>query len=77
MNSPENTSPAPGWPVFRAAVLTDEMLHARLLATPDAAAFHRTALALASERGIPLEPAELDAAIAGARHAWLIRRVGL
>ena len=73
--NPPAPSALPAWPRFRAAVLADPTLHARLLAAPDAEAFRATALALAAEHGIPFAPAELEAAIMDARRAWLTRRV--
>ncbi|MBC8009903.1 MAG: sulfotransferase [Burkholderiales bacterium] len=70
---PTAFAPDSGWIRFHAAVLADETHLARLLATPDAAACHDTALALAAELGLTLAPEEITRAIANARHAWLLR----
>lgn len=56
-------------------MLNNDVLLAKLFATPDAATFRETLLALATERGFPVGAQELDAAIAGARRAWFVRNV--
>ncbi len=72
---PPAHTPSPAWARFHAAVLADDTLLARLLATPDAATFRTSALGLAAELGLALPPAELDAALVAARHAWITRNL--
>ncbi len=72
---PASPHPDSAWHRFHEAVLGDDTLLSHLLATPNATAFRETVLALATKHGLVLSPEELDAAIEGVRHAWLVRQV--
>lgn len=71
--SPDALPVDSAWQRLHQTVLNDDALLATLFATPDAATFRETLLALATERGLPVSAQALDAAIARARRAWLVR----
>ena len=60
---------------FRAAVLDDPDLQQELRRISNRPAFVASAIDRARERGLILDPAEVEAALDAAAHAWLMRWV--
>ncbi|MCU1356489.1 MAG: hypothetical protein JWM89_1907 [Acidimicrobiales bacterium] len=63
---------ADDWVAFRQLVFDDPAL-ARTLAGVAPAAFVSEVVAAAAERGLAVEPAEVDAAVNAGRRAWFER----
>lgn len=64
-----------GLAALRELVLADPALHDRLLAVPDRPAFVAAVVAVAAERGLAVEGADVEAALVAARRSWLERWV--
>lgn len=58
-----------------ATVLADPALQERLLAVPERPAFVAEVVAVAAERDLDVTAADVEAALAAARRAWLERWV--
>jgi hypothetical protein len=60
---------------FRNIVLADPALQDELRHAPDRASFTALVLERAGAHGCALERGEIEAALAGAAHDWMLRRV--
>lgn len=61
---------ASGFDRLRQRVVGDPVLEDRLLAAPDRIAFVATAVALGTELGLPVEAADVQAAVDAGRRSW-------
>jgi len=67
------TAELPGLAQFKAIVLADATLEGELRHAPDLDGFIALVVARAGERGLAIEPGEVEAALAAGAHAWRLR----